>query len=78
MKKKLLTAAFVTVGLFAAGYSSYLGLNKNGFSDIALSNIEALADAEIIIGPWYCVGNEPGCHIITEPYKMLDGVKHYF
>ena len=77
MKRKLLTAAFVTLGLLA-GYGSCLELNKNKFSDMALSNIEALADEEIIIGPWYCVGNEPGCHIITDPPKMLDGVKHYF
>ena len=48
----LLVAAFTLV----AGYSVYQSQQKEQLSDIALENVEALAGGEVIVGPWYCVG----------------------
>ena len=45
MKKNIMIAAFAWV----AGYSVYQSQQKKQMSDIALENVEALADEEIII-----------------------------
>ena len=52
MKKNIMIAAFAWV----AGYAIYQSQQKEQMSDIALENVEALADGEVIVGPWYCVG----------------------
>ena len=52
MKKNIIIAAFAWV----AGYSVYQSQQKEQLSDIVLANAEALAGGEVIVGPWYCVG----------------------
>ena len=52
MKKISMIVAFTLV----AGYSVYQSQQKEQMSDIALANVEALAGGEVIVGPWYCVG----------------------
>ena len=46
MKKKLISAAFVVAIALAAGYNVYNLQNKEALSDLALDNVEALANRE--------------------------------
>ena len=46
MKKKMLSAAFAVVIMAVAGYNVYMNQEKNNLSELALANIEALADPE--------------------------------
>lgn len=47
--KKIFSTMAVAVGLFA-GYTTYNAQQNTELTDIALANVEALADEEIIIG----------------------------
>lgn len=44
MKKKILSATFVVAMAAIAGYNTYVNQNKNEMPDLALANVEALAD----------------------------------
>lgn len=46
MKKKILSAAFAVAIMAIAGYNVYMNQEKNNLSELALANIEALADPE--------------------------------
>ena len=46
MKKKILSTAFAVVIMAVAGYNVYMNQEKNNLSELALANIEALADPE--------------------------------
>lgn len=46
MKKKLISAAFVVAIALTAGYNVYNSQNKEALSDLALDNVEALANGE--------------------------------
>ncbi len=46
MKKKLISAAFVVAIALTAGYNVYNLQNKIALSDLALDNMEALANEE--------------------------------
>ena len=48
--KKLFSIMAVAVGLFA-GYTTYNAQQNTELTGIALANVEALADEEIIFGP---------------------------
>ena len=47
MKKKIVSVVFVAAIAIAAGYTMKQNAEKNDFSDIELTNIEALARAEL-------------------------------
>lgn len=53
MKKKLISAAFVVAIALAAGYNVYNLQNKEALSDLALDNVEALANEESGTGFYY-------------------------
>ncbi len=44
MKKKILSAMFAVAFMAVAGYNVYVSQTKSNLSDLALANIEALAD----------------------------------
>ena len=44
MKKKILSAMFAVAIMTVAGYNVYMNQTKNNLSELALANIEALAD----------------------------------
>ena len=44
MKKKILSTAFAVMIMAVAGYNVYVNQTKSNLSDLALANIEALAD----------------------------------
>ena len=46
MKKKIFSAAFAVVIMAVAGYNVYMNQAKSKMSELALANIEALADPE--------------------------------
>ena len=46
MKKKILSAMFAVAIMTVAGYNVYMNQTKNNLSEMALANIEALADPE--------------------------------
>ena len=46
MKKKFLTATFVVAIMTVAGFNVYMNQAKSDLSEMALANIEALADPE--------------------------------
>lgn len=51
MKKKILGATFVVAMMAVAGYNVYMSQTKFEMSELALANVEALADVEN--GPSY-------------------------
>lgn len=46
MKKKLLSVIVAVVFVMCAGYNVYVGQNTKSLSDLALTNVEALANGE--------------------------------
>lgn len=46
MKKKILSATFMVAMMAVAGYNVYMNQTKNGMSELALANVEALAGDE--------------------------------
>lgn len=65
MRKKVLSSVFALALLATAGW----GVNKSmsndaGLSDLALANVEALAQGEVTF-PWLCMQTTPD-HCITE------------
>ena len=60
------------VNFVDARYAIYL---KEVVSDLVMENVEALATGEVIVGPWYCVGNVTTC--LSDGQGTIKGVKHY-
>ncbi len=46
MKKKILSAMFAVAIMAIAGFNVYMNQTKKGMSELALANVEALADPE--------------------------------
>ena len=74
MKTKLI-AAFAVALAAVAGVTAYNSQKLETLSELAMENVEALADDEIIIGPWYCAGS--GYCFDTETTTTWDGTKYY-
>lgn len=72
--KKVLKFSFIAAVAVAAGYTAYSHSQKaEALSDVALSNVEALARGEIEVGP-ICIETWQICQIFA-PGDELDGVK---
>lgn len=56
-----------------AGYGVYTSQQKSELSELALANVEALANGEVEIGP-LCIDNWQICHIYG-PGDHIDGIK---
>ena len=52
MKKNILKVAFVTAIALVSGINVFNAQKSNTLSDVALANVEALADEEIGPGNW--------------------------
>lgn len=52
MKKFVLKMSFSIAFVATVGFLSYNAQNKEKLSDLSLSNVEALAQGEIIVGPF--------------------------
>ncbi len=52
MKKYIIRTAFVAAFALMAGYNVYTSQQEKTMSDLALANVEALADEEIGNGIW--------------------------
>ena len=67
MKKKILSGIFALALLVATGYGVNQSMKSDAdLSDLALMNVEALANGEIIIGP-ACVNDCEFCHCYYPP-----------
>lgn len=75
MTKKIFGTMAVVIAMFV-GYNIYNVQNERELTGASLSNIEALAKAEVIIGPWYCVGDVNICYIDAQ--GVIFGQKFYF
>ena len=47
MRKKILSAAFAVAIIAIAGYNVYMSQTKDSLSELALANIEALANGDV-------------------------------
>ena len=74
MKKNILKIAFVTAIAMISGINVLNVQKSNVLSDIALANVEALAQDEA--DNWYCVGDYGFCFMDLE--GVILGVYHSF
>lgn len=72
MKKKILSATFVVAMMAVAGYNVYMNQAKAGMSELALANVEALADDGETNQPNTC-GTEKEDIDDREPCQMDNG-----
>lgn len=70
---KIIKTLFVAAFALVAGYTVYSTQQNTEMSDLALANVEALADTEIEIGP-FGIDNWQICHIYS-PGDHIDGIK---
>ena len=62
MRKNIIRTAFVAAFALMAGYNVYTSQHEKTMSDLALANVEALADdEENPLCPNGCVDNGSGC-----------------
>ena len=54
MKKRILKIVFASAFVLVAGYSVYASQQKVEMSDLAMANVEALADGELVQGENQC------------------------
>lgn len=73
IKRKIL---FCTVLILAFCLTYFNYRNKTDLNEFELANVEALADAEIEVGP-FCVGNYGFCIVYTNGFFIL-GYRQYF
>lgn len=72
--KKVLKFSFIAAVAVAAGYTAYSHSQKEEvLSDVALSNVEALATPEFDVGP-LCIYSWQICQIFA-PGDEQDGIK---
>ena len=72
MKKKLLKKCFVTAIAMVSGINVFNAQKTEALSDVALANVEALADGEIGnggTGRWKRIVDSLGCYL----YHKCDG-----
>ena len=72
MKKKLLKKYFVTAIAMVSGINVFNAQKTEALSDVALANVEALADGEIGnggTGRWKRIVDSLGCYL----YHKCDG-----
>lgn len=63
MKKNIIRTAFVAAFALIAGYNVYTSQQGNSISELALANVEALADnEENPLCPNGCYNNGYGCY----------------
>lgn len=74
-EKNILKVAVVAAVAFVAGYATYNAQKTEVVSDLVMENVEALATGEVIVGPWYCVGEDNTC--ISDSHGTIKGEKHY-
>ncbi|MBR6589503.1 MAG: hypothetical protein IKK67_03420 [Bacteroidaceae bacterium] len=83
MKKKILSAMFAVAIMAVAGFNVYMNQTKSNFSELALANIEALANDESSTGTLddcnkLCV-TDYNCHChITYPGTDIEGIMCYY
>lgn len=61
MKKNILKATLVVAFALIAGLNVYNAQKSDVMSDLALANVEALANGEVSI-EYICMGNILGCY----------------
>ena len=69
MKKNILKVAFVVAFVAAAGYTAYNSQKEVELSDLAMENVEALADEEWTDGNCWWVTR----YTICNPYGIYEG-----
>ncbi len=74
MKKVITRAVFIATFVCAAGYSLYTSQHETQLADLAMANVEALANGEVIVGPWYCAGS--GYCYDPDTNMLFDGTKY--
>ena len=74
MKKVITRAVFIATFVCAAGYSLYASQHETQLADLAMANVEALANGEVIVGPWYCAGS--GYCYDPDTNMLFDGTKY--
>lgn len=74
--KRTIKIAFVATFAMVVGYNIYKSQSvTTNMSEMALANMEALADPEIDI-PYICPGDIPACY--DDYYNLiLDGIKQH-
>ena len=75
MNKKILKVAFVAAIAMVRGINVFNAQKSEMLSDVALANVEALAQGEVEI-PYICIGEYKLCY---DPYykEFFDGIKQY-
>ena len=77
MKKRVLSAAVIATVAIVAGLNYQQGKTDVKLSDLALANVEALADGEVIIGvPCAQVCQNCWC-IYFSPYEEVEGQPYF-
>ena len=73
MNKKVLKAAFVAAIAMVSGINVFNAQKSELLSDVALANVEALADAEVIVGmPCMVVPNNYCIYIGQTPAQDFE------
>ena len=75
MIKRIFGTMTVVIVMFV-GNRTYNVQNEMKLTKVSITNIEALAEGEIIIGPWYCYGDTDICHI--DEHGVVFGRLYYF
>ena len=77
MKKRILSATIIAAVAIVAGWNYQQSENEMELSDLALANVEALADGEVIIGvPCAQVCQNCWC-IYFSPYEEVEGQPYF-
>lgn len=80
MNKKILKVTIVAIFALIAGTNVYNALKPEPMSDIALANVEALANIEGGGGTIYCCGNYGTCMKVMDSQGQIHevaGIKFY-
>lgn len=75
MKKKLLKATLVVTLALLGGYNVYNSQKAKPISDLALVNIEALAEGETSIHK--CISGGIYCYLYYEGNTIFESREHY-
>jgi hypothetical protein len=77
MRKKTLSVVIIAAVAIVAGWNYQQSENEMELSDLALANVEALADGEVIIGvPCAQVCQNCWC-IYFSPYEEVEGQPYF-
>lgn len=79
--KKILSATFVIAAMVVGGYNAHMNQQKNGISELALKNVEALSQNEKEKVKTCDTGSTPIYNVITCPLchakAGADGTKYF-